>query len=202
MNSTTLAELICTRINHDLIGNVGAVANAVELLEEGDMDFIEDIHKILKTSSFTMSARLKFFRLAFGMDNTTTGSVSDLAEAIRNYLKTIGNANTPISLELDIENPGLYKAVLLLVMTGADLFIKGGSLRIKQQGDEVELVCASESAISLDKAGGIKAILDGTESEPNAKFAPVYYLQEILTNLNYSVVIIDKESFGLLIEKG
>lgn len=27
-----LSELICTRISHDLIGNIGAVANAAELL--------------------------------------------------------------------------------------------------------------------------------------------------------------------------
>ena len=46
-----ISELICTRISHDLIGNIGAVANAVELLEEGDMDFLDDIRSILKTSS-------------------------------------------------------------------------------------------------------------------------------------------------------
>ena len=38
LSETELAELICTRISHDVIGNVGAVSNAVELLEEGDME--------------------------------------------------------------------------------------------------------------------------------------------------------------------
>ena len=37
-----ILETVCTRMSHDLIGNIGAVANAVELLEEGDMDFIDD----------------------------------------------------------------------------------------------------------------------------------------------------------------
>ena len=53
-----VSELICTRISHDLIGNIGAVSNAVELLEEGDMDFLDDIKSILKTSSGVLSARL------------------------------------------------------------------------------------------------------------------------------------------------
>lgn len=39
ISSSALSEIICTRISHDLIGNIGAVSNAVELLEDGDMDF-------------------------------------------------------------------------------------------------------------------------------------------------------------------
>ena len=51
MQEDNMTELVCTRISHDVIGNIGAVANAVELLEEGDMDFIDDIRSILKVSS-------------------------------------------------------------------------------------------------------------------------------------------------------
>ena len=202
MNNTTLTELICTRINHDIIGNVGAVANAVELLDEGDMDFIDDINKILKTSSFTMSARLKFFRLAFGMGNTTMASVDDLRDVIKDYLKTIGNANYGIVLELDIENLEFYKAAMLLAMIGADLFIKGGKILIVQRDDNIEMVCSSESSINNEKSDGVKAIVNGVDIEKAAKYAPVYYLQEILINLNYVIAIREKESFGLLIKKG
>ena len=51
MNNNLITELVCTRISHDIIGNIGAVANAVELLEEGDLDFLDDIKSILKNSS-------------------------------------------------------------------------------------------------------------------------------------------------------
>ena len=34
LSETALAELVCTRLSHDIIGNIGAVSNAVELLEE------------------------------------------------------------------------------------------------------------------------------------------------------------------------
>lgn len=30
-----ISEIVATRLSHDLIGNIGAVANAVELLNEG-----------------------------------------------------------------------------------------------------------------------------------------------------------------------
>lgn len=69
LSVSEISELVCTRISHDLIGNIGAVSNAVELLEEGDMDFMDDIRSILKVSSGVLTARLKFFRMAFGVDN-------------------------------------------------------------------------------------------------------------------------------------
>jgi hypothetical protein len=59
-----VSETILTRLSHDIVGNIGAVSNAVELLEEGDLDFIDDIKSILKTSSQTLANRMKFFRLA------------------------------------------------------------------------------------------------------------------------------------------
>ena len=36
MNNLFISEVIATRLSHDLIGNIGAVSNAVELLNEGD----------------------------------------------------------------------------------------------------------------------------------------------------------------------
>ena len=43
MNNNFVSELICTRLSHDIVGNIGAVANAVELLEEDDMDFVTNV---------------------------------------------------------------------------------------------------------------------------------------------------------------
>ena len=46
-----ISEIVATRLSHDLIGNIGAVANAVELLNEGDEEDREDIGNILNFSS-------------------------------------------------------------------------------------------------------------------------------------------------------
>ena len=73
-----ISELICTRISHDLIGNIGAFANAVELLEDEDHDFIDEIKNTLKTSSEVLTARLKFFRMAFGLTNANLENIERL----------------------------------------------------------------------------------------------------------------------------
>ena len=61
MSDTFLAEIIATRLSPDLIGNIGAVSNAVELLNEGDEQDLEDVNNILNFSSKVLSKRLKFF---------------------------------------------------------------------------------------------------------------------------------------------
>ena len=64
-NKFNITELVCTRISHDLIGNIGAFSNAMELLEDDDNDaeFVKDTHSMLKVISSVLSARLKFFRM-------------------------------------------------------------------------------------------------------------------------------------------
>ena len=116
MLSPSVTELICTRISHDLIGNIGAVSNAVELLEEGDMDFLDDIRSILKTSSQVLSARLKFFRMAFGLVNANLEDKSLVVKTTEDYLKTIGNQNFPIKLEAGDFSPASAKIFMICAM--------------------------------------------------------------------------------------
>ena len=53
-----ISEIVATRLSHDLIGNIGAVANAVELLNEGDEDDREGIGNILSFGSKVLRRRL------------------------------------------------------------------------------------------------------------------------------------------------
>ena len=108
MKDTFLSEVLATRLSHDLIGNIGAVANATELLNEGDEDDREDISNILNFSSNVLTKRLKFFRLCFGLSNATVKSMNELQDITAGYLQTLGNPNYPISLKLDIENFNIH----------------------------------------------------------------------------------------------
>ena len=140
LSETELSELICTRISHDVIGNVGAVANAVELLEDGDMDFLDDIRSILKVSSTVLSARLKFFRLAFGLTNANLENCETVRTAITAYLQTVGSQNHPIALEFALGNARFSRQAMVAAMIAADTMVKGGSIEVRDNKDRKSVV--------------------------------------------------------------
>lgn len=187
MNNNRICELVCTRISHDIVGNIGAVANAVELLEEDDLDFMDDIKSILKTSSQTLTARMKFFRLAFGLGNAGLTNNDVVFKTTQDYLHTLGNKDYPITLKMSVcENN--QRSAMLMVMAIADILIRGGEISVFEQNNR--LVCSIDSSlkISSDKLEKIYNTVNGM-SEPNdAAMAPVWFLSEQNDNIKISLV--------------
>ena len=65
--SLDLASLLCSRLCHDLLSPVGAMANGLELLaDEKDPEMRKRCMELLEQSAKTSTDKLKFFRLAFG----------------------------------------------------------------------------------------------------------------------------------------
>lgn len=178
--SFNIAELVCTRLSHDLIGNIGAVSNAVELLDD-DPSSIEDIKPILEISSKTLTARLKFFRLAFGLSNAAPKNLSEIKEISEAYLKTIGAKGTQIDIQWNVQSPELYKILMLSIMMLADLFIKSGTIRIDENTLGLSFAAHTDHVFSENKVKALQECLNGTfPAENPAQYAPVLYLQNIL----------------------
>ena len=173
-----VSEYISTRICHDIIGNIGAVANAVELLEEGDLDFMDDIKSILKTSSSVLTARMKFFRIAFGLSNAQINNVIELENIIKNYLKTVGG-KTPPELDCNINECKTCKAILLLAMIMADIMIKGGTIHINTQNDKIIVGIDETVRIAEDKFNHLLEIMRGNYNQVSAQDAPLLYMLEL-----------------------
>lgn len=199
LSASEISELVCTRISHDLIGNIGAVSNAVELLEEGDMDFMDDIRSILKVSSGVLTARLKFFRMAFGVDNANLEKLDLVEKTTADYLKTLGNVNYPIKLVMKLKSWQLSKMAMLSVMILADTFIKGGNIEVREETGRLLILAAGENR-SIEKIGIITDAVKGKLIERTAQYAPMFYLQNLLNRLKLKLGIIEDSGFGLYIE--
>ncbi len=199
MNKTPVTELVCTRISHDLIGNIGAVANAVELLEEGDTDFLDDIKEILKVSSSVLSARLKFFRMAFGLDNANLTDMSLVEKTTKDYLKTIGNKNFPINLNLGDYSIKFTRIMMLSVMILADITIKGGEINVFEQDCKLFVNISAVSKTSASKTEDILALLSGEKEEYLAQYAPVFYLRDLIKSSDLHLRISDTDVLGFVI---
>lgn len=198
-NATEISEQVLTRVCHDIIGNIGAVANAVELLEEGDLDFLEDIKSILKTSSGVLSARLKFFRLAFGLNNANLSDKALVIKTAREYLTTIGNKNFPIELDMTALSEKFARPALLAIMIAADTMIKGGVIKLEEQANQLYIMTQGNVPASAEKLKSLRECIEH-ECDAQAQFAPVAFLKEILKDLGYSLHICGNDNLELIIK--
>jgi len=64
-----LAELLCTRLCHDLTGPIGAIANGAEFLNDEGFDLQGQAVELINSSAAQAVSRLQFYRKAYGRIN-------------------------------------------------------------------------------------------------------------------------------------
>jgi len=64
---TDILELMASKVCHDLISPIGAVNNGIEFLTEMGPDAGEEVTDLIAFSASQASAKLKAFRMAYGV---------------------------------------------------------------------------------------------------------------------------------------
>ena len=91
-----LAQLLCTRLCHDLAGPVGAVAAGVELAAGDPSQVDAETLDLIGNSSVAASRKLKFLRTALGVPGAASSVLGDLSTLIEGYLSaTAGRGGDP-----------------------------------------------------------------------------------------------------------
>ncbi len=189
ISPTLITELVCTRISHDLIGNIGAISNAMELWDDDPSD-LGDLKPLLEGSSKTLSARLKFFRLAFGLKNAAPKELSELNAIIDAYLATIGNPQMPIKMKSGVANVSLYKIVMLAVMGLSDVFVRGGQIIVDETDEGLSFEAVSDFELSASKLENINKAIKGILPDENpALLAPIVYLSSLLGEVGVKLIL-------------
>jgi histidine phosphotransferase ChpT len=128
-----IAELVATRICHDLAGPIGAINNGLDMLGDKTLshDFIEQARSMLMDSSNEMLSRLTFFRLAFGRINENHAMEwSEFEKTLNDYLgKKYSLKIVRTSTSKNI--PNLQKHIALGVMCILMELIWGGEIEIE-----------------------------------------------------------------------
>lgn len=152
------AQLLCSRLCHDLVGPVGAVNGGLELLAESaegpfGADGAGGALDLVNRSADQVTRRLAFFRMAFGLGGGMGGGSSlgegrDLASAFL--------ADGKVALQWPIENAGpaipasWTKMLLNLVLLGAECLPRGGALTVHvaelAEGLGVAMIAAGQGA--------------------------------------------------------
>lgn len=143
-----VAELLTSRLCHDLVGPIGAVGNGLELLSDDEFGMAEDAMKLTASSARQASNILQFFRLAYGMAGARVGAdYSQLRDLSAGLLETSRTRLEWATVQAPEGAPDcLAKVVLNMVALGQEALPRGGRLRVEidSRGGNVEARVTAE----------------------------------------------------------
>ena len=126
------AQLLCSRLCHDLVGPAGAVNAGMELIQEDPRNAGEAL-TLVADSGQQIVRRLEFYRIAFGLGGEGAASLGEI-RALSAGLLAEGNVTLTWMDEGVLPGPPLPatggKLVLNLVLLGVDCLPRGGTLEV------------------------------------------------------------------------
>lgn len=139
LSDLDLAALLCSRVCHDVISPVGAIANGLELFDdpETDEDTRQTALDMVRSSARTASAKLKFCRIAFGAAGSAGASI-DLGEAGETALAFVGSEKVKLDWQAPRENrpKQQVKLVLNMLLMAMASVPRGGTVTVTVSGED------------------------------------------------------------------
>ncbi len=136
MSELELAALVSSRICHDVISPVGAIANGLEVLaDETDEAMREHAFALIRSSATQASAKLQFARLAFGAAGSA-GAEIDLRDAEKVARGILDGKKHTMQWDGPLANLPKDKVKLLLNMVtiGVSALPRGGAIAVSITG--------------------------------------------------------------------
>lgn len=182
ISQTDLAAMLCSRLCHDMLSPVGALANGLELLAvEQHPGMRARCIELLEQSARISSDKLKFFRLAFGAAGGFGEAIPiDEAKAV---IEVLASDAKRVTINWAIAEPSLpkpaIKVLLNLAQIALDALVRGGTLDIgaERRDGAVEIVArARGDRIAFDETVGRALQGDLDESEITSRTAAAHMI--------------------------
>jgi histidine phosphotransferase ChpT len=152
LSDLELAALVSSRICHDIISPVGAIANGLEVMdEESDQSMRDHAMDLIRKSATQASAKLQFARLAFGAAGSA-GAEIDLNEAEK-VVRSVAESD---KYTVEWSGPAAalakdkVKLLLNMVTIALTALPRGGSIKVSITGEagapSFEVRCRGEAA--------------------------------------------------------
>jgi histidine phosphotransferase ChpT len=180
-----VAELLASRLCHDLVGPIGAVSNGMELLADGGMDMADDALDLTRNSAEQASGLLQFYRMAYGMaGNRQGGDLKPLRDVAAQYF-----SRQKVSLDWP-SGPAPQgmsdlagKLILNMLVMAAEALPRGGTVGVllsnEGAGNDVTVVAVGADAALRDETrAGLADAVDVEELTPRSVHA---YFTRLLT---------------------
>lgn len=164
-----VAELLCSRLCHDLISPVAAVSNGLELLGDDAGDMGDDIMSLLSLSVGQAAGRLMFYRAAYGLggDSADALSLNDVSGLVRGVIES-----DAITVDLptggDPLGRGPVKLLLNAAALGLETLPKSGRLCVTAtagSGGGIEIDIRAEGKGVAIRPETVEAVAEGADIE-------------------------------------
>jgi histidine phosphotransferase ChpT len=135
VNEFTVADFLASRLCHDLVGPISAVANGLELLSESPQ-MEEEAVDLARRSAARATALVQFFRLAFGnAGNQIVRPQEAQAAAQALFLDGRVKLDWSVSPETLALPAGAGKLLLNMILLAADALPRGGRVLALTTGE-------------------------------------------------------------------
>ena len=161
-----VAELLASRLCHDLVSPVGAVNNGLELMAEDlDPEMLQDALALADKSAKQASATVQFFRLAYGQAGRQVDlGPAELKRLAEGYL-TAQKAELAWDADALVLNgpEGGGKLLLNLIALAVETLQRGGTIRVEAAGDGQSVRVAGEGTNARLRDETRAAIANGAD---------------------------------------
>jgi len=148
----TVLELLASKICHDLISPVGAVANGVEFLEEMGADAGEEVTDLIAYSAKQSSSKLQAYRMAYGAGGADSAiKPEDVHKLFGALIELDGKITqhwdpySPIGPAHE-RPPALAKMMILGLLTCIEALPKGGDIHLEADETSLTMTAKGENA--------------------------------------------------------
>ena len=131
-----VAELLASRLCHDIVGPIGAVNNGMELMADESFGMADDALELASRSAAQAASALQFFRLAYGTAGAQVeGGLATVERIARDYLEA---HKCSLTWAPEVAPPAVPesagKLILNMLALAAEGLPRGGSLTVSLAG--------------------------------------------------------------------
>lgn len=188
LSDLDLAALLCSRVCHDIVSPVGAIANGLEMMDEDDDEEMRRLAlELVRRSARQASAKLQFCRLAFGAAGGA-GSMLDLGEAGDLARLFLGDEKVKLDWRAPrcARDKNEVKLLLNLLLLAIAAVPRGGIVTIEAADNLLSATGEGDGARLADKT---KAVLDRAvpAAEFDARVVQVYYALRLAEQTGFAI---------------
>ncbi|WP_339633627.1 histidine phosphotransferase family protein [uncultured Sneathiella sp.] len=207
-----LASLMSSKLCHDVIGPIGAICNGAELVaDDGNEDMRAEALRLISESAGEASARLQFYRLAFGLAGSMGQDISIReARSLSRDLMSFGK----VRLDWPDEAGGaemlpkdVVKILCNVLVVASGALPRGGELKVTGDvsGGNWSFMFRAEGMRALLREDVTYILQNGyNEADLTAQNVGVQYLMALCENNNVDLVIqeMDENQVSLAVRSG